>query len=190
MNNQAVVMRSVEETVVVNAPIGQVYEQWTHIEDFPKFMPAVREMRRIDDARFHWRVERGGREYEATFEVILRIPQRRIAWRTISGSESSGVVCFDPDPEHKTRVTFKMKYTPGAGWDSPSRLQERLGERLKKFKVFMEAMPCVSSTGVSKLDCGSFIHKTVAAGSDESKSLGDAKAGQSVPAAGFPRHLA
>lgn len=134
-------MISVEETVVVDAPIDRVYERWTHVEDFPRFMPAVREMRRIDGKRFHWRVERGGREYEATFEIVLRIPQRRIAWRTISGSESSGVVCFGPELGRRTRVSFKMKYAPDAGWDSPAELRERLRTRLSRFKALMEEMP-------------------------------------------------
>jgi uncharacterized membrane protein len=132
-------MESVEQSIVVDAPIDQVYQQWTCIEDFPKFMPAVREMRRIDEKHFHWRVERGGREYESTFEVVLRIPERRIAWRTTSGSESSGVVCFAAEVGHKTRVTFKMKYVGGAGWDSAAELLERLRSRLNNFKALMDA---------------------------------------------------
>ncbi|HWC61269.1 MAG TPA: SRPBCC family protein [Verrucomicrobiae bacterium] len=133
-------MMSVEEAIIVNAPIEEVYEQWTHIEDFPKFMPAVLEMRRVDETHFHWVVERGGRNYEATFQIVLRIPQRRIAWRTVSGSESSGVVCFDPEVGRKTRVTFKMVYAPDAGWDSPAALLRRLKLRLGKFKALMEAI--------------------------------------------------
>lgn len=131
-------MTSVEESIVVDAPVGKVYQQWTRIEDFPKFMPAVRELRRIDEKHFHWRVERCGHEYEATFEVTLRIPERRIAWRTISGIESSGVVGFSPEPGQKTRVTFKMKYVPGHGWNSPTALLERVRLRLNNFKVLME----------------------------------------------------
>lgn len=81
-------MEAVEQSIAVNAPIGKVYEQLARIEDFPKFMPAVREMRRIDENHFHWRVRPGGREYEATFEVVLRIRERHIAWGAISGTES------------------------------------------------------------------------------------------------------
>jgi uncharacterized membrane protein len=131
-------VESVEESIIVDAPIGRVYNQWTHIEDFPRFMPAVREMRRIDETHFHWRVERGDREYESTFEVVLRIPERRIAWRTISGSESSGVVCFAAEFGRKTSVIFKMKYVEGAGWQSSSALKKRLRSRLKNFKALME----------------------------------------------------
>ena len=138
-------MESVEEWIIVDESARKVYEQWLHVEDFPKFMPAVREMRRLDESHFHWRVERGGREYEATFEVMLRIPDRRIAWRTIYGSESSGVVCFDPEIGSKTKVVFKMKYVPGAGWDSPEALRKRLKIRLRKFKDLMESPPAAGA---------------------------------------------
>jgi len=134
-------MESVEESIIVNAPVQRVYGQWKRIEDFPKFMPAVREMRRIDETHFRWRVERCGREYESTFEVVLRIPERRIAWRTISGSESSGVVCFAAELGQKTSVTFKMKYVEGAGWQSAAALRKRLKSRLMNFKALMEAAP-------------------------------------------------
>ena len=131
-------MESVEEFIIVDASVERVYRQWTRIEDFPKFMPAVREMRRIDETHFHWRVERGGHEYESTLEVILRIPGRRIAWRTISGAESSGVVCFAAELGQKTTVSFKMKYVEGAGWQSSNALRKRLKSRLQNFKALME----------------------------------------------------
>lgn len=138
-------MESVAESIIVNAPIDRVYQQWTRIEDFPKFMPAVRELHRIDETHFHWRVERGGREYESTFQVVLRIPERRIAWRTISGSESSGVVCFAAELGQKTSVTFKMKYVEGAGWQSATALGKRLKSRLRNFKALIEAAPSAAS---------------------------------------------
>jgi len=129
-------VESVAESIIVNAPIDSVYQRWMRIEDFPKFMPAVRELHRIDETHFHWRVERDGREYESTFEVVLRIPER-----TISGSESSGVVCFAVELGQKTSVTFKMKYVEGAGWQSAAALRKRLKSRLRNFKALIEAAP-------------------------------------------------
>jgi uncharacterized membrane protein len=130
---------SVGATIPVNAPVHRVYEQWTRIEEFPKFMNAVREVRRIEGNRFLWRVERGGREYESTVEVMLRIPERRVAWRTVSGVESSGVVGFDPLPGNKTLVSFKMKYSPNAGWSNSAALLTRVRKRLVNFKQFIES---------------------------------------------------
>lgn len=138
LHNRGIEMESVEKSVIVNVPVGKVYRQWAQIEDFPKFMPSVRELRRLDENHFHWRVTRGEREYDATFEIVLRIPERRIAWRTSCGAESSGVVSFEPQPGGGTRVTFKMKYAPNAGWDSKESLLRRLTYRLSNFKFLME----------------------------------------------------
>jgi uncharacterized membrane protein len=135
---------SVGASILVNAPVHRVYEQWTRIEEFPKFMNTVREVRRIEGNRFFWRVERGGHEYESILEVVLKIPERRIAWRTIAGAESSGVVGFDPLPGNKTIVSFKMKYSPDAGWSNSAALLARIRKRLESFKSFIESLPAPS----------------------------------------------
>ena len=139
MSVNAVKFESVEASIIVEAPVAKIYDQWIKVEDFPRFMKAVRELRRVEQDRFYWRVERAGKEYESVLQIILRIPQRRIAWRTISGVESSGVVALDPMPGNKTLVSFKMKYAPDAGWDSPSALRQRVITRLRNFKSYIES---------------------------------------------------
>jgi uncharacterized membrane protein len=131
---------SVGASILVDAPVERVYEQWKRVEEFPKFMNAVREVRRIDGDRFYWRVERGSREYESIQQIVLQIPERRIAWRTISGAESAGVVGFDPLPGRQTLVSFKMKYSPDAGWSNSAALLARVRKRLENFKAFIESL--------------------------------------------------
>jgi len=133
-------MESVEKSIVVNVPSATAYEQWARVEDFPRFLKSVREVRRIDENHFDWRVERSGQEYESVFQIMLRIPDHRIAWRTLSGAESSGVVCSEMECGGKSRVTLKMKYVPDAGWHDPSVLSERLESHLRHFKEFIEAL--------------------------------------------------
>ena len=98
-------------------------------------------VRRLERDRFFWRVERGGREYESILQIVLRIPNRRLAWRTVSGAESSGVVAIDPLPGNQTLVSFKMKFTPGAGWGDAVELQQRVRKRLENFKSYIESLP-------------------------------------------------
>jgi uncharacterized membrane protein len=97
---------SVGASIIVDAPAADVYSHWIHVEEFPKFMGPVREIRRLEGDRFYWRVERSGREFESVSQIVLLIPNRRMAWRTVSGAESSGVVGFDPMAERKTLVSF------------------------------------------------------------------------------------
>jgi uncharacterized membrane protein len=135
-------MDDVEQSIIVNAPASKAYELWTQVENYPKFMKVLREVRRIDEKTFYWKVERNGKEYEATAEVTLQIPGRRIAWRNTSGAENSGVVCFQPEGENQTRISLKMKYVPDAGWQSPAVLSERLQTHLSNFKSLIETGKC------------------------------------------------
>ncbi|EDY20215.1 cyclase/dehydrase [Chthoniobacter flavus Ellin428] len=137
--------KSVGASIVVSARVEEVYTHWVHVEEFPHFMGAVREIRNMEDNRFYWRVERHGKEYESELQIVLRIPNRRMAWRTISGAESSGVVGFDPLAGDKTRVSFKMKYVPGAGWEDAEELLKRVTARLENFKTYVESISALKS---------------------------------------------
>src|SRR5581483_2664465 len=43
--------------VTVDAPVQQVYELFTHFNDFPKFMSFVKEVTYYDNQRSHWVAE-------------------------------------------------------------------------------------------------------------------------------------
>ncbi|MDR3406753.1 MAG: SRPBCC family protein [Chthoniobacter sp.] len=126
-------------SVEVNLPVADIFRRWGGIENFPHFMTAVREIRWLEGDRFYWRVERAGREYESVIEVTLRIPERRIAWRTISGTESAGVVSFEATSDKTARVSFEMRYATDAGWNDPSELLRRIKIRLEEFRNLVES---------------------------------------------------
>ena len=110
--------------VTVNAPVHQVYELYSHFNDYPKFMTFVKEVTYLDDERSHWVVDVAGRhEWDAVNEGWS--PDRQIGWRSLDGLENSGRVTFEPDGEERTRVTVLVSYTPPAG--IAGELAERLG---------------------------------------------------------------
>jgi uncharacterized membrane protein len=135
-------MESVEKFIVVNAPVESAYQLWTDFENFPKFMKTVREVRRIDEKRYYLRSEREGKEFEMVVEMSLQIPQRRVAWRTISGQQSSGAVSFELEPDGGTKIHFKMLIDSNGGSENPSSLSERLQSHLENFKKLMETGTC------------------------------------------------
>jgi uncharacterized membrane protein len=47
-------MSEQKATVTVNAPVHQVYELFSHFNDFPKFMSYVKEVTYKDDQTSHW----------------------------------------------------------------------------------------------------------------------------------------
>ena len=130
---------SVECSVVAAAPIKAVFEKWSCIEEFPNFMDGVREMRWIDEKRFELVSEHAGMRFVSVCEITLRIPQRRLAWRTLSGPDSSGVACFADLLNGKTEVTLKMRYNPESGWSNREELESRLRGNLERFKQLAEA---------------------------------------------------
>ncbi|PYJ60891.1 MAG: hypothetical protein DME74_09710, partial [Verrucomicrobia bacterium] len=60
-------MNAAQQCVVVKAPLERVYEQWARIEDLPKFIPPLREVRRIDDTHFSYTWHPNGDEQQGVF---------------------------------------------------------------------------------------------------------------------------
>jgi uncharacterized membrane protein len=131
-------MESIKRSIEVHAPVGEVYDLWARVEDFPLFMTSLREVRRVDERRFYWRAERDGLAYDAVEEISLMIPNRRIAWRNVSGSENSGVVSFDSLAPDVTLVTLALAYMPDSGWHEPGALAGRIERTLDAFRDLAE----------------------------------------------------
>ena len=126
-------MNAAQQFVVVKAPLERVYEQWSRIEDLPKFIPPLRGVRRIDDTHFSYVWHPNGEGRQGTFQIVLQIPGRRIAWRTMSNGFMSGVVSFEPRSEEETEVTLKI-----CSIFDPPNLSRRVEEYLGNFKRLVE----------------------------------------------------
>ena len=126
-------INAAQQFVVVRAPIAHVYEQWSRIEDLPRFITLFRQVRRIDDTHFSYLWHPNGEDKQGIFQIVLQIPGRRIAWRSISDGFMSGVVSFEPHSERETEVTLKIRSI----FDS-SNLSRRLEEYLGNFKRLVE----------------------------------------------------
>ena len=132
-------MTAAQGSIVVRAPIGNVYRQWLRIEDFPKFIPALKEVQKLDVGHFSIVVSLNGKRHKAVFEIMLQVPERRIAWRALAGKPSehfvSGVVSFTSRPDQSTRVILKIC----PGFDGA--VSRRMHSCLRNFKRFMEHLP-------------------------------------------------
>jgi uncharacterized membrane protein len=126
-------INAARQFIVVKAPIDQVYEQWSRVEDLPRFITPLRNVRRIDDTHFSYVWHPNGDNRQGVFHIVLQIPGRRIAWRSISNGFMSGVVSFEPRSDRETEVTLKIRSI----FDSHG-LSRRLGEYLLNFKRLVE----------------------------------------------------
>lgn len=121
------------QSIVVHAPAGAVYERWARFEDLPKFITPLRTVRKIDDTHFSFTWRPNGRAQHGVLQILLRIPQRRIAWQSTSNGFLSGVVLFESQTDSDTEITLKIR----SAFDPP-RLGERLREYLGNFKRMVE----------------------------------------------------
>src|SRR5262245_20293752 len=127
-------LNAARRSILVKAPLERVYGQWAHVEDLPKFITPLRNVQRIDGSQFSYIWHPDGEERQGVFQIVLQIPGRRIAWRTLSNGFMSGVVSFEPRSERETEVTLKIRSV----FDPPN-LSLRLEEYLSNFKRLVES---------------------------------------------------
>jgi uncharacterized membrane protein len=127
-------INAAQQFVVVKAPVDRVYGQWSRIEDLPKFITSLRDVRKIDETHFSYTWHPNGHDQQGVFHIVLQIPGRRIAWRTISNGFMSGVVSFEPRSQRETEVTLRIRSI----FDPPS-LSRRVEEYLSNFKRLVES---------------------------------------------------
>ena len=127
-------MNAAQQTVVVNASVDRVYKHWSNLEDLPKFVTPLRDVCRIDDTHFSYTWQPNSSDQKGVFHIVLQIPGRRIAWRTMSNGFMSGVISFEPCSQNETEVTLKIRSI----FDPPS-LTHRLEEYLGNFKRLVES---------------------------------------------------
>jgi uncharacterized membrane protein len=127
-------INAARQCVVVKAPVDRVYGQWSRIEDLPRFITSLRDVRRIDETHFRYTWHPNGDDQHGVLHIVLQIPGRRIAWRTTSNGFASGVVSFEPRSQQETEVTLKIRSI----FDPPS-LSRRVEEYLSNFKRLVES---------------------------------------------------
>jgi uncharacterized membrane protein len=139
----------VEESVVINRPISELYRFWRNLENLPRFMSHLESVERITDTLSRWRAKApAGTTVEWNAEIINEVPDQVIGWRSIEGSDvvSAGSVNFDEaGPGRGTRVRVRLQYSPPGGkvGDAVARLfgsdaATQIRQDLQRFKQMVE----------------------------------------------------
>jgi uncharacterized membrane protein len=102
-------MPKIEDSIEIQVPLRQAYNQWTQFEEFPEFMEGIQSVQQLDDTHVHWVAEIRGESREWTTEITEQQPDKKVAWKTIEGEvKNDGVVTFEPVAEDQTRVNVQM----------------------------------------------------------------------------------
>jgi uncharacterized membrane protein len=102
-------MPKIEDSIEVQVPVRQAYNQWTQFEEFPEFMDGIQSVQQLDDTHVHWVAEIRGESREWTTEIIEQQPDKKVAWKTIEGEvKNDGVVTFEQVAGGQTRINVQM----------------------------------------------------------------------------------
>src|SRR5688572_3552384 len=138
----------VEDAITIYRPVSEVYSYWRNLENLPRFMEHLEEVRSTDRLHSHW-VARGplGVLVEWDAEIINDIPPSLLSWKSVGDSDviSAGSVRFKPAGEHATQVRVKLQYDPPAGklgvtmaWLLGEDPHHQIAEDLRSFKQLLE----------------------------------------------------
>lgn len=137
----------VENSVFIDASPREVFDAWSEVENFPRFMSHVTEVRDLGHRRSHW-VVRGPAGLEYAWNAVMTEQSRpdRLSWRSEPGSEieQDGSVTFE-SVNGGTRVTVRISYSPPAGvlGHGVARMlgvdpQRQMDDDLAQMKAFIE----------------------------------------------------
>src|SRR4026208_215892 len=164
----------VEKSIEVEAPVNNVYNQWTQCEDFPKFMQGINEVQQLDDKRLHRVAEIAGKRKEWDAEIFEQVPDQKIAWRSTSGAPNAGIVSFRPVAANRTQGTVRMEYEPDGAIETRGADLGAVGTRiegdLKRFRDFIQSR--MEATGAWRGEIHSGRVESTGGGTSPSNSPG------------------
>jgi len=135
--------RTIEESIELNVPARTAYEQGTQFQEFPRFLSGVTSVEQLNDSRVKWRLDLGFRPKECVIEICEQIPDKRIAWRSVSGPRNAGVVTFHRLSDETSRVMVQVEYEPGGLGERVADLLGRerrfVADQLAQFATFLDA---------------------------------------------------
>jgi uncharacterized membrane protein len=156
----------ITQSYLVNKPPAELYTFWRNFENLPSFMTHLESVATIDERRSRWvakapRLYGGQVEWDA--EVTEDLPDRRIVWRSLPGSEveHDGSVRFESAlGDRGTRVSVELQYRPPGGQvgrylaklfgEEP---ESQIRDDLRNFKRIMEVGEIPTTAGQPRGTC-------------------------------------
>jgi uncharacterized membrane protein len=137
----------VEESILINKPLGEVFRFWRDFENLPRFMNHLESVSVREEGISHW-VAHGpaGTKVEWDARIINEIHHKLIAWQSLEGStvSTAGSVNFRRT-RRGTEVRVNLQYNPPAGklgaavaWLFGEEPSVQIREDLRRFKQLME----------------------------------------------------
>ena len=148
-------MGNVTKSIIVNAPVAQVFTFWRNFENFPRFMENVESIHVIGPDLTHWKTKGPlGKMVEWDAKTTSVQENQKIAWQSVGGEiETHGAVTFEEAGIGQTKVTVGLEYQPpgGALGEAVAKMfsdpEDQLEEDLGRFKQVAESGDLSGSVG-------------------------------------------
>ena len=133
-------MVRVSKSVTIKRPPKAVYDFWRQLENLPRFMHHLQEVRSTGNGRSHWIAKApAGQQVEWDAEIVDERPDELIVWRALPGSDiqHEGSVHFRPAPgDRGTEVEVALQVRR-PGWKSRSARRDavRRGAERNRFET-------------------------------------------------------
>jgi uncharacterized membrane protein len=169
----------IQRWVDVSVPVDKAYEAWTTFEDYPEFMHRVLDVKQEGEDKVHWqeKIWFSSRDWDG--EITDRRENDRIAWKTVSGTQHSGIVSFHAIGDNLTRVMVTVDFVPQG-------MVEKMASGLRFVKRAVQADLARFKAYVEMEDVEGLEYKSKPAemeqhreGEDEQEDEGDAQEAQS-----------
>jgi uncharacterized membrane protein len=137
-------MPKVQDSIEVQVPVQQAYNQWTQFEEFPKFMDGIQSVQQLDETHVEWVAQIRGESRQWTTEITEQQPDEKVAWKTIAGEvKNDGVVTFEQVGDNQTRVNVEMDVeskstTENVAGDFLGIVKDQVHGDLERFKQLIE----------------------------------------------------
>jgi uncharacterized membrane protein len=151
-------MEHITKSITVMRPRDEVFGFWRRLENLPRFMHHLQDVRTTSDTRSHW-VTKGpaGSLIEWDAEIVDEEPNEFISWKTVGGSEveHTGSVRFaDAPADRGTEIEIDLGYDApgGKAGELIAKLfgeepKQQLTDDLRRFKQVMETGEVTLSEG-------------------------------------------
>ncbi len=109
----------ISERMTVSRPVAEVYQAWRKLENLPKFMKHLSEVKQLTSKKSHWeaKVPGGIGKIKWDAEILFEKENEVLSWVSVPGSpvENSGQVFFAENAEGNTVLKATISYRPPAG---------------------------------------------------------------------------
>lgn len=147
-----------QASIIVNKSPEECYRFWRDFENLPRFMKYLETVRITGDRQSHWvaRMPAGVRvEWDA--EIVDDIPNQRISWRSLPGSDvpNAGSVRFERAPGNRGTIARVHIDYGQPGYMAASAFAKLLGKDpeqqvykdLRRFKQVIETGEVIKTEG-------------------------------------------